>query len=100
MRGKHNCRRGAPLGGVAMCALVISTFLTEGFAADKKTATPIKHLVIIYGENESFDHYFATYPVALNPPNEQPQFYLRDDTPSVTGCLPACLPTTRISSIP
>ncbi len=26
------------------------------------TATPIKHLVIIYNENVSFDHYFATYP--------------------------------------
>lgn len=26
------------------------------------TATPIKHVVVIYGENVSFDHYFATYP--------------------------------------
>jgi phospholipase C len=26
------------------------------------TATPIKHLVVIFGENVSFDHYFATYP--------------------------------------
>ena len=34
------------------------------------TATPIKHLVIIFGENISFDHYFATYPVAANPPGE------------------------------
>ena len=25
------------------------------------TATPIKHLVIIVGENRSFDHLFATY---------------------------------------
>ncbi|MFL5269616.1 MAG: phospholipase C [Stellaceae bacterium] len=68
-----------------MCALVISAFLTEALADDKKTATPIKHLVIIYGENDSFDHYFATYPFALNPPNEQPQFYPRDDTPSING---------------
>jgi phospholipase C len=30
------------------------------------TATPIKHVVVIYDENVSFDHYFATYPKAAN----------------------------------
>ncbi|CAB3776404.1 phospholipase C [Pararobbsia alpina] len=30
------------------------------------TATPIKHLVVIFGENISFDHYFASYPNAKN----------------------------------
>ncbi len=30
------------------------------------TATPIKHLVVIFQENVSFDHYFATYPFAAN----------------------------------
>jgi phospholipase C len=30
------------------------------------TATKIKHLVIIFNENISFDHYFGTYPVAQN----------------------------------
>jgi phospholipase C len=39
-------------------------------ADDTATATPIKHLVVIYGENISFDHYFATYPNAANPPGE------------------------------
>ncbi len=29
--------------------------------------TPIKHLVVIFQENISFDHYFGTYPVAANP---------------------------------
>ncbi len=33
----------------------------------------IKHVVVIFGENISFDHYFGTYPTALNPPGE-PQF--------------------------
>jgi phospholipase C len=37
------------------------------------TATPIKHIVIIYDENVSFDHYFATYPHATNPVGE-PKF--------------------------
>ncbi|WP_213738717.1 alkaline phosphatase family protein [Bradyrhizobium sp. dw_411] len=35
-----------------------------------KTKYPIKHLVVIFNENESFDHYFATYPNALNPEGE------------------------------
>lgn len=49
-----------------------------------KTATPIKHVVIIFGENISFDHYFGTYPNALNPPDEPP-FHALPDTPSVNG---------------
>ncbi|MGZ5871373.1 MAG: phospholipase C [Bradyrhizobium sp.] len=35
-----------------------------------RTATPIKHLVVIFDENRSFDHYFGTYPNALNPEGE------------------------------
>ncbi|MDQ7981746.1 alkaline phosphatase family protein [Paraburkholderia sp. SARCC-3016] len=35
-----------------------------------QTATPIKHLVVIYGENVSFDHYFATYPNSTNAAGE------------------------------
>jgi Phosphoesterase family len=31
------------------------------------TATPIRHLVVIFNENISFDHYFGTYPNATNP---------------------------------
>ena len=48
------------------------------------TTTPIKHLVIIYQENNSFDHYFATYPEAANPPGE-PTFTGSTDTPSING---------------
>src|ERR1700742_743535 len=35
-----------------------------------KTKTPIKHLVVVFNENRSFDHYFGTYPNALNPEGE------------------------------
>ena len=28
---------------------------------DNDTATPIKHVIVIIGENRSFDHVFATY---------------------------------------
>src|SRR5215471_3120408 len=34
------------------------------------TKTPIKHLVVIFQENISFDHYFGTYPNAQNNPGE------------------------------
>jgi phospholipase C len=30
------------------------------------TATPIKHVVVMFNENISFDHYFGTYPNAAN----------------------------------
>ena len=48
------------------------------------TATPIKHLVVIFGENNSFDHYFGTYPVASNPDGE-PAFVAAEGTPTVNG---------------
>src|SRR4030095_16518547 len=47
-------------------------------------ATPIRHLVVIFQENHSFDAFFGTYPVAANPPG-QPPFHARPNTPSVNG---------------
>ena len=47
------------------------------------TDTPIKHLVVIFQENVSFDHYFGTYPHAANT-DGQP-FYASPRTPSVNG---------------
>src|ERR1022692_2480108 len=48
------------------------------------TATPIKHLVVIFDENISFDHYFGTYPFAANLPGEQ-SFHAHSGTPTVNG---------------
>src|SRR5215469_4403553 len=53
-------------------------------AAAKSGVTPIKHLVVIFQENVSFDHYFGTYPNAANPPNE-PHFKAAAGTPNVNG---------------
>jgi phospholipase C len=47
-------------------------------------ATPIQHLVVIFQENVSFDHYFATYPQAANPSGEPP-FFAKANTPTVNG---------------
>jgi phospholipase C len=44
------------------------------------TKTSIKHLVVILNENRSFDHYFGTYPNALNPEGE-PLFEPAKNTP-------------------
>jgi phospholipase C len=57
-----------------------------------QTATPIKHLVVIFDENVSFDHYFATYPVATNPPGE-PRFVAASGTPRVNNLVTAHLLT-------
>ena len=54
------------------------------------TITPIKHLVVIFQENVSFDHYFGTYPHAANPAGE-PSFTAAPGTPSVNGLTPGLL---------
>src|SRR5882757_6658696 len=54
--------------------------------------TTIKHVVVIFPENRSFDHYFATYPNAANKPGE-PKFQARENTPAVNNLLAAGLLT-------
>ncbi len=53
-------------------------------AAGYATTTPIKHVVVIFQENVSFDHYFGTYPKASNP-NGEPAFTAAAGTPTVNG---------------
>ncbi|MGH9776675.1 MAG: phospholipase C [Candidatus Acidiferrales bacterium] len=53
-------------------------------ARAENTATPIRHVVVIFQENVSFDHYFGTYAYSQNPGNE-PGFWAAPDTPSVNG---------------
>jgi phospholipase C len=67
--------------GVAACLL--STLGTSVYAS-VPTSTPIKHIVVIFQENVSFDHYFATYPNALNP-DGVPAFHAAPGTPTVNG---------------
>jgi phospholipase C len=74
------------LGPTTMPAFAASG-LTPGFSA---TATPIQHLVVIFQENVSFDHYFGTYPVATNPAGE-PKFKANPNTPTVNGLTNALL---------
>jgi len=46
--------------------------------------TLIRHVVVIFQENQSFDHYFATYPHAENLLGEPP-FHAAPNTPAVNG---------------
>jgi phospholipase C len=57
------------------------------------TTTPIKHLVVIFQENCSFDHYFGTYPHAANIPGEAgaTPFHAKPGTPTINGLSPALL---------
>ena len=62
------------------------------------TSTPIKHVVVLFDENESYDHYFGTYPNATNPAG-QPRFTAKDGRPSVNGLDPTLL-TNNPNSFP
>jgi phospholipase C len=72
----------------ALAAMALTTALSTGGVAaesgDPRTQTPIRHLVVIFLENHTFDNYFATYPNATNPKGE-PEFVAKDDTPTVNG---------------
>ena len=61
---------------------------------DPPTNTPIKHIVVLFQENVSFDHYFATYPYATNPEGE-PQFYPDPATPRANNLLSGGLLTSN-----
>src|SRR5258708_28566436 len=80
------------IASTALAFLLFGACLTVSAQEEKeyRTATPIKHLVVIFQENVSFDHYFGTYPFAANPAGE-PRFVARRGTPTVNGLLAAGL---------
>ncbi len=69
---------------MAATVMLACLAITAPIALAQDTTTPIKHLVIIFQENESFDHYFGSYPKAKNSPGE-PRFVGSPATPSVNG---------------
>jgi phospholipase C len=88
MNHKESPTRTKTLAGfIAAClaANIVSTAQAgeherdDGFAKRPN----IKHVVIIFQENASFDHYFATYPDAKN--TDGTRFVARSSTPTVNG---------------
>jgi len=50
---------------IVAAAVTLATALgMTGVAVAKPTETPIDHVIVIFQENVSFDHYFGTYPNA------------------------------------
>ena len=66
---KHVCARSLRYSRIALTSLVMFQLSLGGMLAvparadddAPRTTTPIKHVIIIVGENRSFDHVFATY---------------------------------------
>ena len=94
----------------AAVALAATAFGAGGLAAAEPpapsspnlsgvTETPIKHLVVLFNENVSFDHYFGTYPTAANPPGE-PVFTAATETPRVDNLATADLLTKNLNTNP
>jgi phospholipase C len=57
--------------------------LTAAEWSPVRTATPIQHVVVLFDENISFDHYFGTYPKAAN--TDGTKFTAKRHTPKVNG---------------
>ncbi|MFT4182914.1 MAG: alkaline phosphatase family protein, partial [Rhizobium sp.] len=75
-------RRAALFAGSALALISICSAAGAADTAPAgNTATPIRHLVVVFQENVSFDHYFATYPKAANVAGE-PEFKAADNTPA------------------
>ncbi len=71
---------------------------TTDLAARYATATPIKHVVVIFGENVSYDHYFGTYPVAQNNAGEV-AFTAKSSTPAVNNLTTPLDPTNQFAAV-
>jgi phospholipase C len=76
---------------IASASLATATGVSAAASVDNsaRTTSPIKHVVVLFQENVSFDHYFGTYPKATNT-DGQP-FNAKAGTPAVNGLTPALL---------
>ena len=91
----HRLRKGLSGAAVLGAATALGTAMAlslpagagavqiSGHRAGSGTTTPIKHLVVIFQENVSFDHYFGTYPKAANTSGQR--FHAARHTPRVNG---------------
>ncbi|MDT5056832.1 MAG: phospholipase [Mycobacterium sp.] len=87
---RHCCALAlAAVLGLTMVSCSTSSHKPLGPAPGQGTATPIHHLVVVFQENVSFDHYFGTYPSAANVDGQR--FTARPGTPQVDGLTPELL---------
>lgn len=72
--------------------VLILAGLARADGLQSETQTPIRHVVVIFNENISFDHYFGTYPNAS--PNLDGSVYFgkpKAATPGINGYVPTLL---------
>lgn len=88
----HHClTKALAIATAAAISLLPATSVFASDPDDFSTRTPIKHVVVIFQENVSFDHYFGTYPHAAN-------FRVKDDTPGANSLEAAGLLVNNPSS--
>jgi phospholipase C len=81
---KHRLTTRIVAAGMSGFLLIPNLAIAQTTTAAPAT-TPIQHVVVIFQENVSFDHYFATYPLATNNNPAEPSFTAAPNTPSVNG---------------
>jgi phospholipase C len=80
----------ASTGGLTPGSVAILAPAAAGaYRVAAPTSTPIKHVVVLFDENDSFDHYFGTYPKAAN--TDGSPFRAKRGTPKVNGLTPSLL---------
>ena len=84
-------------GSLVLCSVLSVMPLGAASPNDAPTTTPIKHIVVIFQENRSFDQYFGSYPQAANLSGENP-FRAFRDTPTVNNLQTAGLLTNNPNS--
>ena len=84
----------------ALCLSLLAGAQAKHDKDDSTTKTPIKHVVVIFQENVSFDHYFGTYPHAVKN-TDGTQYFSKpaDDTPRVNNLKSAGLLTNNPNGV-
>jgi phospholipase C len=91
----YHCLTRAAAVVAASAITLLPVYPASGRDKDgSSTKTPIKHVVVIFQENVSFDHYFGTYPHAFNLPGEI-LFQAKEDTPESNTLLSSGLLTNN-----
>ncbi|MFZ0510396.1 MAG: alkaline phosphatase family protein [Candidatus Nitrosopolaris sp.] len=86
-------------GALLIICILLSGSFSSSDGASRTTTTPIKHLVVVFQENVPFDHYFATYPHAMNG-NNGSKFTADQHTPTINGLGAALLTDNPNSANP
>ncbi|HEX4030418.1 MAG TPA: alkaline phosphatase family protein [Terracidiphilus sp.] len=87
MMKKNKLLAGRGVIALAAVGIAAASLHAQDIDAARKD---IQHVVVLFQENVSFDHYFGIYPKALNPAGE-PVFTPLLDTPKVNGYTRALL---------